>query len=85
MMFIVVLPEVIINTWGVNKGALVDGSMSVLSLGNLGEVNGTIMVPCWGPYVQTGVQQCPMSRKDIGKLFFLALKTFTKIIEFYKI
>ena len=71
MMFIVVLPEVIINTWGVNKGALVDGSMSVLSLGNLGEVNGTIMVPCWGPYVQTGVQQCPMSRKDIGKLFFL--------------
>ena len=45
MMFIVVLPEVIINTWGVNKGALVDGSLSVLSLGNLGEVNGTIMVP----------------------------------------
>ena len=69
MMFLVVVPEMIINTWGSNKGALLDGSMSVLSLGHLGEVNGTILVPCWGKYIQYGVDQCPMPRSDIAWLY----------------
>ena len=69
MMFVIVLPEVIINTWGSNKGALLDSSVYVLSLGNLGEVNGTINVPCWGQYIQNGVEFCPMERSDIAWLY----------------
>jgi len=67
-MFLIVLPEVIVNTWGVNNDAMMDG-MHALSMGNLGELNGTIMVPCWGEYVQQGVQQCPMKRSDIAWLY----------------
>ena len=37
--------------------------MSILSLGHLGEVNGTINVPCWGEFIIDGVKQCPMKRR----------------------
>ena len=68
-MFLVVIPEVVINTWGANKGALLDSSISVMSLGNLNEMNGTLLVPCSGKFVASGIQQCSMERSDIAWLY----------------
>lgn len=85
-MFLVVLPEVIINTFGVSKGAMLqDNNLNSLSLGNLGELNTTIAVPCWTQFFSTASSKahsqldssknldlqlfCEVSRSDIAHLY----------------
>ena len=75
-MFLVVLPEVLINTFGVNKGAMLqDNSLPSLSLGNLGELNTTIAVPCWTRIFTSVTSQdsvdvfCEVDRSAIAHLY----------------